>query len=147
MPKRSIQIYTVNANTGVLEMGFLGNAPAQCAGVQVLLERIAKLLRTDMTSNLFNPEIGSSLGSRGLLTSDDGMTLQVIVQTSVQAVRDFIITEQTFPTGADVGVTLTPDQTLQDLQVSSIIQGEDPTTWYVELLVITASNETFFLTV
>jgi len=123
-------------------MGFQNGGPSQVSGVQVLLERVAKLLTTELGSNSFNPELGSQIGRKQTLTQDNSLELQVLIHSAVDNVSNQIQIEQ-----GDSAAPLTPDQKLLSLEVSSILRGTDPTTWYVEVLVITGANETYFLTV
>ena len=145
MGQRSIKVYYPDPDTGSLVMGFHGSTPAQVTGVQVLLERIAKLLTTRVSSNLFNPELGSAIGQKQTLTQDNTLALQVLIHSAVDAVSNQIQVEQ--DDQSQSGTPLTPEQQLLSLEVSSIVQGADPTAWYVEVLVITGANETYFLTV
>lgn len=142
MGQRSVKIFYPDPDTGSLIMGFNSAAPAQVTGVQVLLERIAKLLTTKVGSNLFSPEQGSALGQKQTFTSDNAVEVQIMVYSAVASVSEQIQREQYESTTA-----LTPDQKLLSLEVSNIVQGSDPSTWYVEVLVVTGANETYFLTV
>ena len=142
MSQRTVRTTYVDSTTGVLRIGFVNGGPEQLTGVQVLLERVAKLLTTKIGSNLFSPTLGSPIGNKQAITTNADMQLQILIGSAVEGVATQIQTEQT---ASDV--TLGPEQKLLSLEVSNIVKGTDPSTWYVEVLVITSTNEAYFLTV
>jgi hypothetical protein len=139
--KRSIKIYYADPVTGILAMKFSNGVPGQVSGVQLLLDKIIKLIRTDTGSNLYSPALGASLGKRQALTTDNGLQVQILINAAVENIAKQVLAEQVENTNLD------PAQQLASLEVSNIVTGADPTSWYIELLVLTGANETYFLTV
>lgn len=139
---RSIKIYYPNETTGSLEMKFKLAMPEQITGVSLLLEKIAKLLKTKLQSNVFSPTYGCTIGDKKTLTFSNPMEIELAAEISVRAVQDLIISEQANQ------LSLVDEQQLDKLEISQIFKSEeDPTLWHIEVLVYTISNQTFFLTV
>lgn len=141
---RSIQIYYPDPVTGALQMQFFNGTIEQVSGVQVLLNRISKLLMTKSGTNYFSPESGSALGDKRTVSFSDQVQFELVAHDAVSSIETQIINEQTL----DNGVALTPDQQLESLTISNIYQDPtDPTGWYLELLVHTLANQSYFITV
>ena len=140
--KRSINIYNINPLTGLLEVKFSDISPQQILGVQVLLEKIAKLLYTAAESNFFSPALGSAIGNKYAMNSADRMLMEIALHDGVKQVEEQLLAEQALDS-----TDLDPEQTLVSLEISNIFQGEDLTQWSVEVIVRTEVNQTFFITV
>jgi len=139
---RSIKIYYINEDTGSLDMKLSSTMPEQVYGISLLLEKIAKLLKTKVHSNLFNPGYGCQIGDKTTLTFNNPIEIELAAEVSVKAVQDTILSEQENLTG------LTLDQQLNKLEISQIFKSnEDPTLWHIEVIVHTTSNQRFFLTI
>ena len=139
---RSIKIYSTSVSTGLMEMtGLAGTVNNE----QVLLEKIAKLLNTDIGSNVFSPELGSPVGNKKALSAENGSgQLELILHEAVQNVQNLILQEQVNE-GTD---NMKSNQILDHMDVSRIYQdAADPTVFYVEVLVYTTSGNVFIATV
>jgi hypothetical protein len=138
---RSLRIYYPNSS-GVLEMRMTNNVPEQASDVQILLERITKLLQTRVGSNFFSPTAGCAIGAKNSFASSDAAQFEIILHDAVKKVETYIINEQLTDSQ-----TLTADQKLESLEISNIFQDADPTGWLVEIIVHTLANQDFFITV
>ena len=139
---RTIKIYNTDVNTGLMEMtGIAGTANNE----EVLLEKIAKLLNTDIGSNVFSPELGSPVGNKKALSAENGSgQLEIILHEGVQNVQNLILKEQSEEGTAG----MKSNQILDHLEVSRIYQdAADPTVFYVEVLVYTTSGNVYIATV
>jgi hypothetical protein len=128
-------------------MGFPNNKPAANVGVQTLLQNIVLFLRTRPGSDSFNTERGTILGDPNNLSRAlrDITQLKVLVTDAVAQTQTFIISEQQKQINS--GIILTTDETLEQLEVNNVYQGDDPTAVLVEILVTTAGNKQFIVTV
>jgi hypothetical protein len=140
--QRSIRIFYTNPITGLLDTRLADTSPEQILGVQLLLEKVAKLLFTATNSNFFSPELGSAIGNRYSINNSDRMLMEIALHDGVKSVETQLLAEQ-----AAEGTNLDPEQTLVSLEISNIFQGDDLTQWYVEVIVRTQMNQSFFLTV
>jgi hypothetical protein len=142
---RSIKLYYPNTRTGILEMKFHTGIPEQTSGVDLLLEKIVKLLLTKVGSNKFNPELGSIIGSRENLTiNTDSARIEIIVHQAVEQVQEMILAEQS-AVGLD---KYSKNELLDSMQISNIVVSEtDPTMVLAEVQVLTRGNQTYIVTV
>lgn len=144
---RTIQVYYPDPVTGVLTMKFKNDAVSETTGVRALLQAVTFYLLTDPGSNVFNTTIGTVMGNRNSLTraSVSPTQLRILVIDAVEKAQAAIMAEQAL--GRQNGIKLTPDETLVKLELSDIYQGDDPSSIFVEILVYTEGNKTYFLTV
>ena len=144
---RSLQVFYPDPITGVLVSGFPGSHPAIIAGTMVLLQDIVLYLKTRPGSDSFDPTRGSILGDPAGLSialRDPGQ-LKVLITGDVSLCQSYIIDKQ--ESQRQAGVILSPDETLVQLEVNNVYQGADPTSIFVEILVHTAGNQQFTVTV
>lgn len=144
---RSLQVFYPDPVTGVLVMRFPTDKPAEVKGTQLLLQNIALFLRTRPGSDGYNTTRGSILGDLGTMTkaSNDDNQLKVLITDAVSQCQTFIIEQQ--QNQENSGITLSPDETLVALEVSDVYRGDDPTYIYVQILVTTAGDQQFIVTV
>lgn len=144
---RTLQVFQPNATTGVLEMKFPTNAASEVHGVQALLQSITLYLKTKPGSDAFNPDRGSILGDPDRLakTITNPTQLRVLISDAVTRCQAFILSEQAKQ--REGGAVLEEEYTLSQLELNNIYQDTDPTIIFVELLVYTEGNKTYFLTV
>ena len=140
--QRSIRVFYPNATTGTLETRLASGMPEQAFGVTMLLEKVAKLLYTQTNSNFFSPELGSPIGNKQVGSTTDKLQVELMLHNSIQSIAAQIINEQTTE-----GTNIDPEQQLVSLDISNIYQSDDTTAWYVEVIVRTATNQTYFITV
>lgn len=143
--KRSLKVYYPNSTTGILEMRFSGTMPEVASNVDVLLEKVTKLLLTALGSNRFNPELGSGIGNKTSLSFNlNQAQVELIIHQAVSDVEKLVLGEQSL----DGTTNLLPEQTLEKLELSQVLQySEDPTTYYAEVIVHTKGNQLYFLTI
>lgn len=144
---RTLQVYQPNKTTGVLEMRFPTNTASEVHGVQALLQSIVLYLKTKPNSDAFSPNKGSILGDPERLSKaiTNPTQLRVLVNDAIMRCQEFIMTEQ--QKQKEGGAVLEDEYTLNQLEINNIYQGADPTTIFIELLVYTEGNKTYFLTV
>ena len=140
--KRTLRIFYTDPITGLLETKLTDGYMEQSFGVNVLLEKVAKLLYTSAQSNYFSPSLGSPIGSKMTMNVADKIRIELVLHDGIKQIESQILDEQ-----ATEGADLDPEQQLVSLEISNIYQGEDPTAWYIEVIVRTAANQSFFVTV
>ena len=144
---RTLQVFYPDSTTGVLISGFPGGHPASIDGSMTLMQDIVLYLKTRPGSDSFDPTRGSILGDPGALSKalrDPGQ-LKVLVTGDVSNCQSYIIAQQEDQRQA--GVKLSTNETLVQLEVNNVYQGADPTSIFVEILVHTAGNQQFTVTV
>jgi hypothetical protein len=136
---KSLSIFYIDPATNKLVAGFQNNIPKKISNIQVLLEKIAKLLMTRVSSNRFTPKAGFRVNV-GSLVSDD-VELRVSMHNAVSELEQFLLSEQ-------ATANFTNEQTLVKLEISQMITDpDDPSRILLEVLVKTKANQTFFVTV
>ncbi len=123
-------------------MRFSSGVPEPVTGVEILLERVAKLLLTSVSSNVFTPSHGTAIGDKTTMTFSNPVQVELAINSAVEAAQETILAEQ-------LELDNVPDEQLLDrLEISQIFKSaQDPTVWHVEILVHTKQNQTFYLTV
>lgn len=140
---KTLSFFYPDPITGMLKMGF-NKGPQIISGVQILLDKIAYLLQTNVGSNYFTPLIGCVLAQQSKLTGSpkDETELKLVVYSAIKAVESMIMTEQALTPD------LPPDEQLISLELSDLLQDpDDPTSYLVEVIVNTVSNQSYYLTV
>lgn len=136
---KSLSIFYVDPVTNKLVAGFRNNIPKKITNIQVLLEKIAKLLMTQVSSNRFTPKAGFRVNIGGLVSGD--VELRVSMHNAVAELERYLLSEQ-------ATANFTDEQTLVKLEISQLITDPDnPTGILLEVLVKTKTNQTFFVTV
>lgn len=137
---KSLSVFYIDADNKLVP-GFKNNGiPKRISDVQVLLEKIAKLLMTRVSSNVFSPKAGFRVNVGGLVADD--VELRVSMHNAISELQQYLLAEQS------LSANLTNEQTLVKLEISQLLVDEvDPTKVMVEVLVKTKANQTFFVTV
>ena len=139
---KTLSIYYPDPDTGYLRMGFNGGANA-ITGVQVLLDKVALLLLNRIGSSVFTPSKGSELADRTNVYGDakDDAELKLSIYSAIKKVESTILADQ-------ATVTTPDDEKLVSLEISDITQDStDLTIYYVEVIVNTATNQSYYVTV
>jgi phage baseplate assembly protein W len=106
-------------------------------GVQVLLQKIAKLLLTQIGSDLFSPSAGTNIKNTMIDPSvtEDQMTSYVNI--AVSQVEDSIMREQ-------VNLILDDEERLTRMDLQSVKKTNN-SDWEIEVLVVTSLNDTYLV--
>lgn len=140
---KSLSIFYPDEDTGALRMGFKNSKFRKTDDVQVLLDKVAKLLLTRKGSNSFLPSSGSELTSlHSSAFGPDDPEIKVIVHSTIADVEKTLLDEQALEPS-------TPDtQKLLGLEISNLeVAADDPTKLMVEIIVHTEARQSFFITV
>jgi phage baseplate assembly protein W len=119
--------------------GFAGTHTKQIRGVQTLLQKITKLLLTQIGSDLFSPSSGSNVPS--YLSSSPSSVKQMTsyINLAISQIEDSIKVEQ-----ADQSLEDEERLVSLDLQTVEQLNSLD---WLIEVFVKTANNDTYLVRV
>ena len=139
---RTLEQFYVDPNSGKMMPGFL-HGIRESNGVQGLLQKVARLILTRPGSNYYDPDLGNIFAvSIGGTQSSDESDLRLKFQLGISEVENTIKQEQALDN------SLTDEETLVGLQMARFARDpSDYTVIEMDVLVITAANETYLLRV
>jgi len=137
---KSLRIVSFDENDRVVLS--LGDHPAATRAEQVLLDKVTLSLLTTLGSNDFDPQMGSFLTLLQRGDSSNPTVLRTKIALALQTIKTKIKADQETQTG------LGSAQKLQDLLLNNIyLDPLDSTNLLIEILVVTAANEEYIITV
>lgn len=118
-------------------MGFGNSYTTQIKGIQTLLQRITKLLLTQIGSDLFSPNAGSNVPTYTTGSTNSEKEITSYINLTINQIEDGMKAEQ-----ADL--ILPDEERLISLNLQNVenLGGQD---WFIEIFVKNAKNDSYVL--